>query len=513
MPPLYANFADREEFLREITFMKQLGFHPHLLTLLGCYSRSAFPLIIMELCDKGDLLNIAARNVLLTGNKFAKLGDFGLCRLSQDQHYVARGGRLPVKWTAPEALERNEFSNKSDIWSFGVFLFEMFSLGQQPYHSMQPEEILSFLREGRRLERPAEASERIWKVMCWCWKFEAKSRPKAHETKMLVYPSLEDMVVDQNMQANRPLPTAPFATLPHANCGAEVPAAPFGTLTNASQAETVSLHSFYPNLYPQIGDQPTSSQEPNLSASTPLLHHQISYDERHSVLGAQRANLPALSYSVSSLVAPITSLAPGFEQANLHHGVRNLFIPKTNEGKIGVRLTEIDRGLFVQFVMKESPAAHQGLRFGDQILQLNGKEVFGMGNSKAMQLIEKIPPMEGILVAVRDRPSCRVITLHKDENGKTGLTHKDNKITAVAPNSSASKNGLTLNQAIVEIDGISVVAYCSKEVSQVLENAPRTVSLTVMPWEKYQQLIYKIDAKLLRQQDHSVPISAFTQMF
>ncbi|CAJ0582855.1 unnamed protein product, partial [Mesorhabditis spiculigera] len=305
---------------------------------------------------------------------------------------------------------------------------------------------------------------------------------------MLVYPSLEDMVVDQTMRASLAQPSAPQLA--------------------GSRADTVSVRSLdYPSLYPSLNEEATSSKE--TSASTPFLNHSISYDERGPLL--ERPNLPALSYSVSSLVAPITGLAPGFEQANLHHGVRNIYVPKAHDGKIGMRLTEIDRGLFVQFVLKESPAAHQGLRFADQILQIGGKEVFGLGNAKAMQLIEKVPLTEGVLMVVRDRPFCRVITLHKDENGKLGFTHRDNKINAVTPDSSASKNGVTINQAIVEVDGISVIAYCTAEVAQVLENAPRTVSLTVMPWDKYEKLVYKIDSKLLRQQDHSVPASAYNQ--
>ncbi|CAJ0582190.1 unnamed protein product, partial [Mesorhabditis spiculigera] len=232
MPPLQANFEERQEFLREIAFMKKLGFHPHLLTLLGCSTDPSFPLIIMELCDHGDLLaelrrlknseaellelgdlphmawqisdalvylsslklihrDIAARNVLLTGNKFAKLGDFGLCRLSNDQFYLARGGRLPVKWTAPEALERNEFSVHSDVWSFGVLLFEIYSLGQQPYATIQPDQVLKFLRDGRRLERPELVGDKIWKLMCNCWELDPTKRPTPQQLHRTLYREIE----------------------------------------------------------------------------------------------------------------------------------------------------------------------------------------------------------------------------------------------------------------------------------------------------------------------------------
>ncbi|CAJ0939293.1 unnamed protein product, partial [Mesorhabditis belari] len=211
----------------------------------------------------------------------------------------------------------------------------------------------------------------------------------------------------------------------------------------ASQAETV-LHSFYPNSIHKSAIKSTSSLRANLSASTPSpASSNLSYDERHSVLGV---NSPAFSW-VSSLVALITSLAPGFEQG------------------------------LSQFVMKESPAAHH-----DLIWRSNLQTQWQGGDA-----VDRKDSTNG---GIWWPPSCRASLCTKMKTEKLAHAQR-HKITAVAPNSSASKNGLTLNQAIVEIDGISVVAYCSKEVSHKLENAPRTGSLTVMPWEKYQQLIYK----------------------
>lgn len=83
------------------------------------------------------------------------MSDFGLCRFADSALYVSKGGRLPVKYMAIEALKRFEFSTKSDAWSFGVLLHELFSLGDTPYPTIQPIELLTYLEGGHRMEQPA----------------------------------------------------------------------------------------------------------------------------------------------------------------------------------------------------------------------------------------------------------------------------------------------------------------------------------------------------------------------
>ncbi|CAJ0924713.1 unnamed protein product, partial [Mesorhabditis belari] len=194
-PHPHASYTDKSEFMKEINFMKALGYHPHLSSLLGCQSDPFHPCIVTEICEKGDLLellrsqirgetdfldsadfipiswqiadalvylsskniihrDVAARNVLVARNKVVKLSDFGLCRFNEITLYTTRGGRLPIKWMAPESLEFVQFSIRSDIWSYGVFLYEVYSWGLTPYITVLPDEMLAHLRKGARLEAP-----------------------------------------------------------------------------------------------------------------------------------------------------------------------------------------------------------------------------------------------------------------------------------------------------------------------------------------------------------------------
>lgn len=98
--------------------------------------------------------DVAARNILVHDKNYVKIGDFGLCRYSINDNYRSRGGRLPVKWMAPESIRSYEFTTKSDVWSFGVCLFEIITLGGSPYPGVQIEEMLNFLTNGERMEQP-----------------------------------------------------------------------------------------------------------------------------------------------------------------------------------------------------------------------------------------------------------------------------------------------------------------------------------------------------------------------
>ncbi|CAJ0570885.1 unnamed protein product, partial [Mesorhabditis spiculigera] len=199
----YSTAEERKEFLQEIEFMKKLEYHPHILSLIGCSSDAKFPLILTEHCELGDLLtlvrklgaqyaneikilefndlvpiawqisdaltflaskhiihrDVAARNVLLNKHKMAKLSDFGLCRHSEELFYHSRGGKLPIKWMAPESIEFANFSTKSDVWSFGILLYEMYSFGKTPFHSLNQEDVLPHLKSEKRLMIPEDTPE------------------------------------------------------------------------------------------------------------------------------------------------------------------------------------------------------------------------------------------------------------------------------------------------------------------------------------------------------------------
>uniref|UniRef100_A0AAX7UF75 Vascular endothelial growth factor receptor 3 n=1 Tax=Astatotilapia calliptera TaxID=8154 RepID=A0AAX7UF75_ASTCA len=124
--------------------------------------------------------DLAARNILLSENNIVKICDFGLARdIYKDPDYVRKGNaRLPLKWMAPESIFDKVYTSQSDVWSFGVLLWEIFSLGASPYPGVQiDEEFCKRLKEGVRMRAPETASPEIYGIMLACWQGEPKERP------------------------------------------------------------------------------------------------------------------------------------------------------------------------------------------------------------------------------------------------------------------------------------------------------------------------------------------------
>ncbi|VDN97103.1 unnamed protein product [Rodentolepis nana] len=125
--------------------------------------------------------DLACRNVLLASQSCAKISDFGLSRavgVESDYYKATQRGKWPVKWYAPESIYYKTFSTASDVWSFGVCLWEMFSLGEHPYADQDSFEVLRQLEEGVRLPRPRLASDEVYGVMLDCWAYAPEARPK-----------------------------------------------------------------------------------------------------------------------------------------------------------------------------------------------------------------------------------------------------------------------------------------------------------------------------------------------
>lgn len=118
--------------------------------------------------------DLAARNILIGEDNKAKVSDFGLTRT-----VAARqdGTKLPVKWTAPEALRDNKFSNKSDVWSFGILLWEIYSYGRVPYPRVPVEEVANHVERGYRMDPPDGCPDEIYKIMRDCWDKDPAMRP------------------------------------------------------------------------------------------------------------------------------------------------------------------------------------------------------------------------------------------------------------------------------------------------------------------------------------------------
>lgn len=123
--------------------------------------------------------DLAARNILLQAKNKAKISDFGLSRAvgSNDYYKATTGGRWPIKWYAPECVNYGQFSHASDVWSFGVTLWEMFTYGEPPYGDMKGIEVIKFIEDGKRLALPPGCPNVVYEQMLKCWNSEAKLRP------------------------------------------------------------------------------------------------------------------------------------------------------------------------------------------------------------------------------------------------------------------------------------------------------------------------------------------------
>uniref|UniRef100_A0A3Q0RIU0 Tyrosine-protein kinase receptor n=1 Tax=Amphilophus citrinellus TaxID=61819 RepID=A0A3Q0RIU0_AMPCI len=220
-----ASLRERIEFLNEASVMKAFSCH-HVVRLLGVVSKGQPTLVVMELMTHGDLksylrslrpdsennpsgcppptlkdmlqmaaeiadgmayLNakkfvhrdLAARNCMVAEDFTVKIGDFGMTRDIYETDYYRKGGKglLPVRWMAPESLKDGVFTAHSDCWSFGVVLWEISTLAEQPYQGLSNEQVLKFVMEGGFLDRPENCPERMHSLMQMCWQYNPKMRP------------------------------------------------------------------------------------------------------------------------------------------------------------------------------------------------------------------------------------------------------------------------------------------------------------------------------------------------
>ncbi|XP_002734040.1 tyrosine-protein kinase BTK-like [Saccoglossus kowalevskii] len=210
------NAMSEDDFIDEARVMQQLK-HEHLVQLYGVCSKSRPLYIITEYMNKGCLLNylryrqylldkplqlldmckqvcsamvylesksfihrdLAARNCLVGDRTTVKVCDFGLTRFVIDDDYTSSGGsKFPIKWAPPEVLHYTKFSSKSDIWAFGILMWEVFTAGKMPYPNMSNVEVVNQVSSrGYRLERPSNCPESVYTIMMSCWEEEPDRRP------------------------------------------------------------------------------------------------------------------------------------------------------------------------------------------------------------------------------------------------------------------------------------------------------------------------------------------------
>jgi len=287
---------------------------------------------------------------------------------------------------------------------------------------------------------------------------------------MSLYPSLEDMKVDHIGQAQ-------IAAAQQASSSG---------ITASHQDRGAASSSLYPSLSDFMG----------LELSQDVIHQNMPETGKHVVQYQPRA---------SGMVAAITDEQKGVMRAEVKQGVRMVVGCKGADGKVGLRVQHINKGVFVSFVQKDSPAAIAGLRFGDQLLQINGEDLAGNDREKVMNIVKKASP-QMIKFAVRDRPFERTITLQKDSSGHVGFIFKNCKINSIVKDSSAARNGLLTEHNILEVNGQNCVEMKDKELSKLLEASDRSITLTIMPTFIYKHMVKCMSDSLVKKKmDHSIP--------
>ncbi|XP_030697921.2 insulin receptor-related protein [Globicephala melas] len=219
-----ASPRERIEFLKEASVMKAFKCH-HVVRLLGVVSQGQPTLVIMELMTRGDLKShlrslrpeaennpglprpalgdmiqmageiadgmaylaankfvhrdLAARNCMVSQDFTVKIGDFGMTRDVYETDYYRKGGKglLPVRWMAPESLKDGIFTTHSDVWSFGVVLWEIVTLAEQPYQGLSNEQVLKFVMDGGVLEELESCPVQLQELMHRCWQQNPRLRP------------------------------------------------------------------------------------------------------------------------------------------------------------------------------------------------------------------------------------------------------------------------------------------------------------------------------------------------
>ncbi len=128
--------------------------------------------------------DLAARNCMLDSDLCVKVADFGLSRDIYERDYYSSDNKkckLPVKWMSPESLEKGTYNTKTDVWSYGVLVWELMTRGVTPYPDVDNWEILNFLKQGRRMPRPSYCPELLYSILLKCWSEDPKSRPNFTE--------------------------------------------------------------------------------------------------------------------------------------------------------------------------------------------------------------------------------------------------------------------------------------------------------------------------------------------
>jgi len=300
---------------------------------------------------------------------------------------------------------------------------------------------------------------------------------------MSLYPSLEDMVVDQMSKAQQPISPQPSIQAPQV----QAQSLPYPPRSPSAPA--------YPGLSEYMGlELPEDVIRANMPEYLP---------------GNQTQNVvavPTISAGPGvNMIAPISANNPGLLKAQVSHGVRQVVLCKDRDGKIGLKVKAVNKGVFVCLVAKGSPAALGGLRFGDQILQINGENMAGFSSDKVHDILRKTS-VNNIVMVIRDRPFERTLTLHKDSTGHIGFQFKDGRIASIAVDSSAARNGLLIDHNLLEVNGQNVVGIKDKEIGNIIDQGGNIITVTIIPTVVYSHIMKNMSSSVIKKlMDHSVP--------
>ncbi|XP_033636365.1 ephrin type-A receptor 3-like [Asterias rubens] len=241
-----ASPSDRKDFLEEFRTMTKIGYHPNIVSLIGACQDQDVLYVALEYLPNGDLRNhlrssrpdtesepsltsdqlikfaldvamgmehlassavihrdLAARNILLGRGFVAKVADFGLSR-GEDIYVQTSMKRVPTRWLSIESILHNVYTTKSDVWSFGILVWEIATLGGTPYPSIRTKDLASHLTDGYRMSKPQNCDEKIYTLMIQCWEENPTNRPSFSDLVTVLSGMNESQIKHTYMAFQRP---------------------------------------------------------------------------------------------------------------------------------------------------------------------------------------------------------------------------------------------------------------------------------------------------------------------
>ncbi|XP_078575761.1 tyrosine kinase receptor Cad96Ca-like [Branchiostoma floridae x Branchiostoma japonicum] len=226
-------------FFKELSILKLLGTHPNVVSFLGRCTETEPFYLLLEFVSGGSLLSnlrtsrthqpygnlhggskslysrdltkfawdvakgmsflaakkiihrdLATRNVLVTADRTCKVSDFGFSR-EGDEYESTTKTRLPIRWMAPESLFHRKYTTKTDVWAFGVLLWEIVTLGATPYPGMSKREVMDGVQQGYRMVKPRHCDDELYTLMLNCWNADPAQRPEFRKIQQTMDTQME----------------------------------------------------------------------------------------------------------------------------------------------------------------------------------------------------------------------------------------------------------------------------------------------------------------------------------